>query len=198
MPHASQLTDHSARRVMMVDTQVRPSDVTRFPVISAMLAVRRERFVPAALREAAYMGENLHLAPGRVGGHDIGDQAGEAGAELRGVHVRVDQVWAGSAPNLSERALVLVRLALRGPEAARQGWAGCDISLRDAADRVWLPLISADSEGAVRVLSPDGESKGRCNPIPYDAPPDGQEFLSDQLFLVPSELLKGARLRVSA
>ena len=66
MPHASQLTDHSARRVMMVDTQVRPSDVTRFPVISAMLAVRRERFVPAALREAAYMGENLHLTPARV------------------------------------------------------------------------------------------------------------------------------------
>ncbi|ABL69822.1 hypothetical protein [Paracoccus denitrificans] len=125
-------------------------------------------------------------------------QAGEAGAKLRGVHVRVDQVWAGSAPNLSERALVLVRLALRGPEAARQGWAGCDLSLRDAADRVWLPLISTDSEGAVRVLSPDGENKGRCNPIPYDAPPDRQEFLSDQLFLVPSELLKGARLRVSA
>lgn len=125
-------------------------------------------------------------------------QAGEAGAELRGVHVRVDEVWAGSAPNLPERALVLVRLALRGPETARQGWTGCDVSLRDAAGRVWLPLISADAEGAVKVLSPDGENEGRCNPIPYDAPPDGQEFLSDQIFLVPAELLKGAQLRVSA
>ncbi|WP_199258138.1 hypothetical protein [Paracoccus binzhouensis] len=125
-------------------------------------------------------------------------QAGAAGAGLRGVHVRVDQVWAGTAPDLSERALVLVRLALRGPEPARQGWTGCDVSLRDAADRVWLPLISADSAGAVRVLSPDGEDNGRCNPVPHDAPPDGQEFLSDQIFLVPAELLKGARLRVSA
>jgi len=125
-------------------------------------------------------------------------QAGKAGAELRGVHVRVDQVRAGRAPSQPERALVLVRLALRGPEAARQGWAGCDVSLRAAADRVWLRLISADTEGAVRVLSRDGENKGRCNPIPYDAPPDGQEILSDQLFLVPVELLKGARLRVSA
>lgn len=60
------MTDFAARRVMMVDTQVRPSDVTKFPVIAALLAVPRERFVPPALREAAYAGENLVLAPGRV------------------------------------------------------------------------------------------------------------------------------------
>lgn len=51
---------------MMVDTQVRPSDVTKFPIIAAMLEVPRERFVPAALVEAAYVGENLEIAPGRV------------------------------------------------------------------------------------------------------------------------------------
>ena len=50
----------------MVDTQVRPNDVTKFPIIDAMLAIPREDFVPDALREAAYVGENLQLAPGRV------------------------------------------------------------------------------------------------------------------------------------
>jgi protein-L-isoaspartate(D-aspartate) O-methyltransferase len=60
------MTDFAARRVMMVDSQIRPSDVTRYPVIAALLAVPRERFVPPALREAAYAGENLPLAPGRV------------------------------------------------------------------------------------------------------------------------------------
>ena len=50
----------------MVDTQVRPSDVTKFPIIDAMLTVPRERFVPADRREAAYVGENIDLAPGRV------------------------------------------------------------------------------------------------------------------------------------
>ncbi|MFN3647779.1 MAG: protein-L-isoaspartate O-methyltransferase family protein [Gemmobacter sp.] len=60
------MSDFAARRVMMVDTQVRPSDVTKYPVIAAMLAVPRENFVPADLREAAYVGENLILAPGRV------------------------------------------------------------------------------------------------------------------------------------
>ncbi len=60
------MTDFSKRRIMMVDTQVRPSDVTKFPIIEAMLAVAREDFVPVAKREAAYVGENLDLGQGRT------------------------------------------------------------------------------------------------------------------------------------
>lgn len=60
------MIDFAARREMMVDTQVRPSDVTKFPIIDAMLRVPRERFVPQALIEAAYVGENLDLGGGRV------------------------------------------------------------------------------------------------------------------------------------
>lgn len=60
------MTDFAARRVMMVDTQVRPSDVTKFPIIEAMLHVPRERFAPADKVEAAYVGENLVLGAGRV------------------------------------------------------------------------------------------------------------------------------------
>lgn len=60
------MTEFAARRTMMVDTQVRPSDVTKFPIIDAMLNVPRENFVPAAQREAAYMGENLSLGGERV------------------------------------------------------------------------------------------------------------------------------------
>lgn len=59
------MTDFSARREMMVDTQVRPSDVTKFPIIAAMLAVPREVYVPDGLREAAYLGGNLRIAPSR-------------------------------------------------------------------------------------------------------------------------------------
>lgn len=60
------MADYAARRTMMVDTQVRPSDVTKFPIIDAMLSVPREAFVPNALREAAYVGENLDLGDGRT------------------------------------------------------------------------------------------------------------------------------------
>ena len=50
----------------MVDTQVRPSDVTKFPIIDALLNVPREKFVPDGKREAAYIGENLSIGLSRV------------------------------------------------------------------------------------------------------------------------------------
>ena len=60
------MPDYNGRRTMMVDTQVRPADVTKFPIIDAMLSVPRERFVPDRMREIAYTGENIDLGAGRV------------------------------------------------------------------------------------------------------------------------------------
>jgi protein-L-isoaspartate(D-aspartate) O-methyltransferase len=60
------MPDYKTRRTMMVDTQVRPSDVTKFPIIDAMLEVAREDFVPDAKRETAYVGENVDLGGGTV------------------------------------------------------------------------------------------------------------------------------------
>ncbi|WP_134678645.1 protein-L-isoaspartate O-methyltransferase family protein [Paracoccus ravus] len=60
------MTDFAQRRTMMVDTQVRPNDVTSYPVIEAMLHVPREQFVPELRRETAYAGDSIVLAPGRV------------------------------------------------------------------------------------------------------------------------------------
>ncbi|WP_040816960.1 protein-L-isoaspartate O-methyltransferase family protein [Litoreibacter arenae] len=58
--------DNAANRVMMVDTQVRPSDVTKFPIIDAMLRVRREAFVPENKRIVAYADANIDLGGNRV------------------------------------------------------------------------------------------------------------------------------------
>ncbi len=60
------MADYATRRTVMVDTQVRPSDVTKFPIIEALLSVPREDYVPDHLREAAYIGENVELGGGRV------------------------------------------------------------------------------------------------------------------------------------
>ena len=60
------MSEFASRRMMMVDTQVRPSDVTKFPIIEAMLHVPREVYVPRDLQEAAYVGVNVEIAPGRV------------------------------------------------------------------------------------------------------------------------------------
>ncbi|MGR3270152.1 protein-L-isoaspartate O-methyltransferase [Thalassococcus profundi] len=60
------MSDYAKRRRMMVDTQVRPADVTKFPIIDAMLTVPREAFVPRDRMEAAYMSENIAIGGNRV------------------------------------------------------------------------------------------------------------------------------------
>lgn len=60
------MKDFQSLRRMMVDTQVRPSDVTKYPVIEAMLAVAREDFVPDAVRPAAYADAPIDLGEGRA------------------------------------------------------------------------------------------------------------------------------------
>ncbi|AUH65401.1 protein-L-isoaspartate O-methyltransferase [Paracoccus zhejiangensis] len=60
------MPDFAVHRTMMVDTQVRPNDVTKYPLIEAMLTVPREEFVPDARRSVAYSGENLPIGPDRV------------------------------------------------------------------------------------------------------------------------------------
>ncbi len=60
------MTDFGMRRTVMVDTQIRPSDVTKYPIIEALLTVPRELFVPDDKREVAYMGEHIGLGGNRV------------------------------------------------------------------------------------------------------------------------------------
>src|SRR6202048_5187654 len=51
-------------RQKMVDGQVRPSDVTDFRIIDAMLAVPREAFVPESPRALAYLDLDLDVSEG--------------------------------------------------------------------------------------------------------------------------------------
>lgn len=60
------MTDFTAARRAMVDSQVRPSDVTRYGLIQAMLTVPREVFVPGARRDLAYAELDVPLGDGRV------------------------------------------------------------------------------------------------------------------------------------
>ena len=64
-PKDSLMLDFAAARRMMVDCQVRTSDVTDLRLIAAMLAVPRERFVPKASAELAYLDADLPVEAGR-------------------------------------------------------------------------------------------------------------------------------------
>jgi protein-L-isoaspartate(D-aspartate) O-methyltransferase len=60
------MIDFAAARRMMVDGQVRTSDVTDLSLIAAMLEIPRERFVPADKAELAYLDLDLPVLAGDV------------------------------------------------------------------------------------------------------------------------------------
>jgi protein-L-isoaspartate(D-aspartate) O-methyltransferase len=57
--------DFQASRVKMVDGQLRTTDVTGHAILSAFLEIPRERFVPTAMRDLAYVDHDIEVAPGR-------------------------------------------------------------------------------------------------------------------------------------
>ena len=59
------MANSALQRKNMVESQVRPSDVTDRRITAAMQDVERERFVPAPVATLAYMDEDLNVAPGR-------------------------------------------------------------------------------------------------------------------------------------
>lgn len=55
------MTDYSAARLNMVESQVRPNGITDRRIIAAVEVVPREQFVPENRREVAYMDEDVPL-----------------------------------------------------------------------------------------------------------------------------------------
>src|SRR5262245_28327095 len=73
----SAMIDFAAARRMMVDGQVRTNDVTDLRLIAAMLAVPRERFVPAGKAELAYLDLDLPITDGAAMAGAVGSGAQE-------------------------------------------------------------------------------------------------------------------------
>jgi protein-L-isoaspartate(D-aspartate) O-methyltransferase len=85
--------DFARARDMMVESQVRTSDVTDARILHAMRTLPRERFAPAQKRALAYADLELEVAPGRTLMrprdlaklvHALAPQAHERGLEIAG------------------------------------------------------------------------------------------------------------------
>jgi protein-L-isoaspartate(D-aspartate) O-methyltransferase len=61
------MIESTEQRINMVESQVRPSDITDRRIIRAMLEVPREKFVPASLQALAYMDEAVPAAEAGAG-----------------------------------------------------------------------------------------------------------------------------------
>ena len=76
------MTDSRQQRVNMVESQIRPSDVTDRRIIRAMLAVPREAYVPASLQALAYMDQLVPVVEGKGGSSERGLLAPRTFAKL--------------------------------------------------------------------------------------------------------------------
>ncbi len=100
------MADFAARRRIMVDTQIRPSDVTSFPIIDAMLNVPREAFVPDGARDLAYLGGPIPLG----GGRQLMEPRSIA-KMLEALDVTPDEMVLEIAPGLGYTTALLARMA---------------------------------------------------------------------------------------
>ena len=57
------MTDFKAQRLAMVESQLRPNEVTDPRLLAAMRSLPREEFVPARLRSLAYIDEAIEIFP---------------------------------------------------------------------------------------------------------------------------------------
>jgi protein-L-isoaspartate(D-aspartate) O-methyltransferase len=146
------MSEFANRRVMMVDTQVRPSDVTKFPIIDAMLSVPRETFVPHDKREAAYVGENLTLAPGRVV-----LEARTLAKLLDALDIQPQELVLDVGCGLGYSAAVIARLAETVVALEEDELLAAD------AQRI---LSEEGVDNAVTVTGPLAEGSAKC--APYD------------------------------
>ncbi|KUP93264.1 protein-L-isoaspartate O-methyltransferase family protein [Tritonibacter horizontis] len=100
------MTDFQDLRRMMVDTQIRPADVTKYPIIEALLAVPREKFVPDAKAEVAYADQAVPLGDGRVV-----PEPRTLAKMLDALDVREDELVLDVACGLGYSTAVIARLA---------------------------------------------------------------------------------------
>ncbi len=171
------MSDYAARRTMMVDTQVRPSDVTKFPIIDAMLTVPRERFVPDTQRETAYMGEHVRLVGGRV----VLDPRTFA-KMLDALDIQRDELALDLGSGLGYSAAVLARLAEAVVAVEEDA---------DMASDAEAALMETDADNAAVVTGPLADGAPKHGPYDVILVEGGVETLPDAL---EGQLKEGGRI----
>jgi protein-L-isoaspartate(D-aspartate) O-methyltransferase len=172
------MNDYAARRIMMVDTQIRPSDVTKFPIIDAMLSVPREDFVPSDKIEAAYVGDNVSL-----GGTRVVLEPRTLAKMLDALDIHSDELVLDVGCGLGYSAAVIAKMAA----------AVVAVEEDDLAEEAQAALARADADNVIvhtGALTAGAESHGPYDVIVIEG---AVEHLPDA---IPAQLKEGGRIAV--
>lgn len=146
------MTDYAQARTAMVDCQVRPSDVTSYAIIEAMLSVPREAFVPRSWQEIAYADAEIDLGSGRM------MMAPRTFAKmLEAAQINKNDLVLDLAPGTGYSSAVIARLA--GAVVARE-WDG------PLASRLESAIASQEIDNVL--LSTEETDVGDPSNGPYD------------------------------
>lgn len=171
------MSEFASRRMTMVDTQVRPSDVTKFPIIEAMLHVPREVYVPRDRQEAAYIGANVEISPSRVM-----LEPRTLAKMLDSLNIQPDEMVLDLGCGLGYSAAVIARLA------------DTVVAVEDDADLAAEAQRALSNEGvdnAVVVKGPLADGAAKHGPYDVITIQGGIEVLPDALF---AQLKDGGRI----
>ena len=100
------MNEYAAARTAMVDRQVRPSDVTSFPIIEAMLSVPREVFAAPGAKAVAYVDAPLPQGQGR-----FALEPRVFAKMLDGARIGPDDLILDLAPGLGYSTAVIARMS---------------------------------------------------------------------------------------
>jgi protein-L-isoaspartate(D-aspartate) O-methyltransferase len=172
--------DMTVARAAMIDSQVRPNDVTDRRLIAAMAAVPREAFLPAERSALAYADRVAETGPGRHlwAPRDFAKlvQAAAVGPDDRVLDI---------APGAGYSSAVLARLAGSVTALEADGEAASALASR---------LASLGAEGVAAVAGPLAAGWG--DGAPYDV-----IFVNGAVELVPEawteQLAEGGRLALA-
>lgn len=168
------MADYAQQRKNMVESQVRPSDVTDRRIMRAMLEVPREQFVPAALKPLAYMDQEIGLTKAAPGGEARGLLEPRVLAKM----VQLADIGAGDVV-LDVGCGPGYSAALLGKLAETVVALEADAELAESASKV-LPELGFDN---IAVVSGPLEA-GYPDEGPYDA-----IFIGGRIEEMPAELL---------
>jgi protein-L-isoaspartate(D-aspartate) O-methyltransferase len=151
--------DYATQRKNMVESQVRPSDVTDRRIIRAMLELPREMFVPERFRSLAYMDGPVSLSAADHGGPRRALLPARVLAKLiQAAEIAENSAVLDVGTGTGYGAAVLAQLT--GNVVALESDATLLVAAREA-----LPAVGAD-----KVVLVEGElTRGWPNEAPYDA-----------------------------